>query len=235
MQWYAASADWFPEVGPKICVVKTHIDIMTFPGTLSPSATDSITTFTTTLQALSKKHNFLIFEDRKFADIGNTVKHQYSGGVYRIASWAHITNAHSVPGPSIIAGLKEVASGISEERGLLLLAEMSSSENLAGGEYGEKTLAMARANKDFVMGFIAMGAVEGEGEDWLVMTPGVHLARGGDGLGQQYKTPDLVVGGKRSDVFIVGRGIISNPDPLAEAERYRKAGWEAYEKRVNKA
>ena len=70
------------KLGPYICLVKTHIDIIddfSYEGTIVP------------LLALAKKHNFMIFEDRKFADIGNTVKSQYSGGVYKIAQWSDIT------------------------------------------------------------------------------------------------------------------------------------------------
>lgn len=142
-----------------------------------------------------------------------------------------------MPGAGIIQGLRDVAReypGL--DRGLLMLGEMSSEGNLGGGEYLAKTVAMARQYKDFVAGFIAQGAIEGgeeeEGEDFIVMSPGVGLARGGDGLGQRYNTPDDVVGVRGSDVIIVGRGIIKALDPAEEAEKYRKAGWEAYERRL---
>merc|ERR1711939_898962 len=105
------------------------------------------------LQELSKKHDFVLFEDRKFADIGNTVKHQYNGGVYNIAQWSDCVDAHSVMGPGIIDGLKAACEPCGE-RGLLMLAAMSSKGALATGSYTEATVKMAEENPDFVMGFI---------------------------------------------------------------------------------
>ena len=37
-----------------------------------------------------------------------------------------------------------------------------------------------------------------------------------------------------TDIIIVGRGLYGKGrDPVAEAQRYQKAGWDAYLKRVN--
>ncbi|CAK7905570.1 hypothetical protein CAAN1_14S04654 [[Candida] anglica] len=214
------------QLGPFICLVKTHIDIIddfSYEGTIVP------------LLALAKKHNFMIFEDRKFADIGNTVKSQYAGGVYKIAQWSDITNAHGITGAGIVQGLKEAAQETtSEPRGLLMLAELSSKGSLAYGEYTERTVDIARTDREFVIGFIAQRDMGGasEGFDWLVMTPGVGLDDKGDGLGQQYRTVGEVVS-TGTDVIIVGRGLFGKGrDPKVEGARYRDAGWKAYTERT---
>mmetsp|Transcript_35811 Transcript_35811/g.143111 ORF Transcript_35811/g.143111 Transcript_35811/m.143111 type:complete len:492 (-) Transcript_35811:1141-2616(-) len=170
------------EVGPEICILKTHADII--------SDWDASTG--AELGEIADKHNFLIFEDRKFADIGNTVVGQCAGGVHRIAEWAHIVNAHSVAGPGIIQGLLKAAEQAGRELGILLLAEMSSEGNLAMAcpDYMPKTVDMAKSNSSAVLGFISQNKVAGD--EFLYLTPGVQLAPGGDALGQQYNTPHKV-------------------------------------------
>lgn len=168
--------------------------------------------------------------------------------MYKIASWAHLTNAHPIPGDGIVSGLASVGKPL--DRGLLLLAEMSSAANLATGDYTSQTVAMARRHPDFVMGFVAMHRVDEDaayecnksskeqGADFVIMTPGVGLDSKGDGMGQQYRTPDEVIRQSGCDVIIVGRGIYGSgegrPDDeiVKEAKRYREAGWQAYLERL---
>lgn len=230
-------------------ILQTHIDIV---DDFDQDLIDQLT-------HLSKEADFLIFEDRKFADIGNTVSLQYSSGVHKIASWSHITNAHLVPGPGIITGLAKV--GKPHGRGLLLLAEMSSAGTLAKGDYSKACVDEAlRDESGFVMGFIAQDRVHerladvktsrAKKRDFLILTPGVGLDVKGDGMGQQYRTPEEVILNSGCDVMIVGRGIygalmgdeVIKGGSLArekafasvkeQGERYKDAGWQAYLKRT---
>lgn len=209
-------------LGPAACVLKTHVDILQ----------DYTPAVSLSLLELAKKHNFLIFEDRKFADIGNTVKRQYEGGVYQISSWSHMVNAHAVPGPGVLKGLREVGGPL--ERGCLLIAEMSSQGSLATGTYTQSAVKMAEDHSDFVFGFIC-GSNISKKPQFIHMTPGVQMQEGGDSLGQQYTSPEEVICKKGSDVIIVGRGILGSSDRLQAAEAYRKAGWDAYAKRLAQA
>ncbi|OCL04114.1 orotidine-5'-phosphate decarboxylase [Glonium stellatum] len=330
------------EVGDSICVLKTHADIVS----------DFSDRTMKGLRDIARKKRFLIFEDRKFADIGGTVQKQYTGGPLRIVRWAEITNAHILPGPAIVTALKEAAAGAiaayntavhteisasppasvdeSDEaddvssttndnnhnnnnnsssspvlsdtsadmdrlevarapdrkqsvvsisttistrtenisphptpdiehddgadtaalldrlgeapfqRSLLLLAEMSSAGHLLTGAYTDQCVAIARQHRDFVIGFIAQRSLNADAADnFVTMTPGCQLPppgqegrRLGDALGQQYNTPRKLVLEQGCDVVIVGRGILFAVDRKAEAERYRREAWRAYEERI---
>ena len=82
---------------------------------------------------MAEKHNFLLMEDRKFADIGNTCTLQLGGGAHRIADWADMVTVHALPGPSILKSLTSV--------GVVLVAEMSSEGSLTTTEYAQSRCA----------------------------------------------------------------------------------------------
>lgn len=335
------------QVGPSIVVLKTHYDLIQ-GWDYSP-----VTGTGAKLAALARKHGFLIFEDRKFCDIGNTVQLQYTSGTARIVDWAHITNVNIDAGKEVVEALAQAAArwrerinyevrtcvtvgtpvsesseerdevladipahggqtaaatrttesgmdgsgrgpppastiattgsgdgrkgsivsittvtqsfepadspriitaiseddvlftGIEEapmERGLLILAQMSTKGCLMTAEYTQACVEAARENPGFVMGFVAQETLNTEPADnFIHMTPGCKLppagedengAIAGDGLGQQYNTPHRLIGVCGTDMVIVGRGIIMAADPPSEAERYRSKAWRAYTERL---
>jgi len=213
------------KVGDEIVMLKTHVDIID----------DYDDEFVPKLQEYAKRQNFLIFEDRKFADIGNTVRHQFRNGIYKIADWAEYITVHMVAGEMILKGLFE---GI-ENRAGFVLARMSSKGNLLNETYTRKCFEAAKKNPQWVAGFIGHGnSVEDikrfkakfPGSE-LLMMPGVKKEKGSDAMGQQYITIEEAVGGG-ADCIIVGRGILKADDPGKEAKLYKERAWKAYEKRT---
>ena len=197
------------DVGSGICLLKIHSDIIT----------DFNLKKMQKLVELARKHNFLLFEDRKFADIGQIVQRQYHSGIYKISDWADIVTIHALAGEESIKALKQI--GLIKNRAAFVVAEMSCVGTLAKNNYTKQTIAIAQKHKDFVIGIIAQKKHPNT-TGLLIATPGINLTATGDKLGQQYITPTKALQ-NGTDIFIVGRGITSAPNPKLASELYRAA------------
>ncbi|XP_076382081.1 uridine 5'-monophosphate synthase-like [Megalopta genalis] len=211
-------------VRPHIVVLKTHEDIVE----------DFSCDFIKRLQDLAKKHDFLLMEDRKFADIGNTVSLQYQKGINKIAEWAGIVTVHAIAGKSIVDGLKNALGNANEPRGIFILAQMSSKGALTNDEYVRHAVSIAQ-NSNIVAVLRDTGIVCQSNiftnPGLVQLAPGVKLGQSSDNFGQQYNTPESVVK-SGADLAVVGRGITEVKDKLAAALEYKKELWTAYKKRL---
>ncbi|XP_063230651.1 uridine 5'-monophosphate synthase [Bacillus rossius redtenbacheri] len=212
------------QVGPHVCLLKTHADIL---GDFGEAAVAG-------LLQLARRHDFLLLEDRKFADIGHVVQLQYSQGPHRIASWADLVTAHPVSGEAVLTGLSAALAAVGPEvqRGCFLVAEMSSQGHLASPDYLAATTQLAERQARLVCGLVCQspGLLRAPGQ--LQLTPGVRLETASDGLGQCYHSPREAVLERGADVAVVGRGVTRAEDPGAAARRYRDLLWAAYLQRV---
>uniref|UniRef100_A0A6C0CLN8 Uridine 5'-monophosphate synthase n=1 Tax=viral metagenome TaxID=1070528 RepID=A0A6C0CLN8_9ZZZZ len=150
---------------------------------------------------LAKKVGFVIIEDRKFCDIGSTVKAQFQKilDVYK----PDFITVHSLMGKGTLDGLSEL--NFQKSVGFLLVSDVSSSGSLIDEAYTSKTIELAKQDPE-VVGVISQNsdAFRDSQHKKIVMTPGVDITKKTDGLNQTYRHPDNI----KSDYVISGRGIL---------------------------
>lgn len=195
------------QIGDFIVAIKLHVDIIT----------DFSENFVYELKKIAATKNFLLFEDRKFGDIGNTQQMQFNGGVYKISDWADLVTSH------VIAG-EESLQVFGEEIGVVTIAEMSSKGTLTDENYKSKAINISSKMSN-VIGCVAQSKLP---PSLLLFTPGVNLTESEDSKGQQFNTPEKVFSDYHTDFIIVGRGIYRAKNPEQEAIRYKEEGWKAY-------
>lgn len=194
------------EVGDSIVALKLHTDIIK----------DFSMELVQKLKSIAKEKNFLLFEDRKFADIGNTQELQFKEGIYKIADWADMVTAHPIGG--------EESLKVFDHVGVVTIVEMSSKGTLTDDFYINQALNVSQKSNN-VIGVVAQRQVP---DEVLLFTPGVSLVSKGDSKGQQYNTPERVFKLYHTDFMIVGRGIYLSHNPKESALEYQKSGWNAY-------
>ena len=214
--------DLLEVVGSFIAALKTHVDLID----------DWNQHEWARFCALAQEMDLLIFEDRKFADIGKISRKQM-GGIYNIQEWSDLVTAHLISGPDIVDGLQAAWKEASREGGVLLLAQMSSRGNLLDPNYTSTVVEAGRSHPG-VFGFIGNGSNADSvrelrtmvGDEKMIWTPGVNLATGDGEMGQRYGDPyEAVMAG--SDCIIVGSGIHGAKDPAAAAKAYAEVSWKA--------
>ena len=195
------------KVGPYIIALKTHIDIISdfdYEKTILP------------LKQIASEHQFLLMEDRKFADIGNTQELQFTSGIFRITDWADFVTSQVIGGYESLDCFKNV--------GVVAIIGMSSKGTLTSNNYRDEALKIALSHPN-VIGGVSQNTIP---DEILLFTPGVNLADSGDGKGQQYNTPEHIFKTLHTDFMIVGRGIYQSEDPAEAAVIYKNEGWKAY-------
>ena len=208
-------------VGPHIAALKTHVDLV---NDWTPEAWKVFCN-------QAKAMDLLIFEDRKFADIGGISQHQM-GGIYAIGAWSDLVTAHLISGPDIVDGLQAGWGDYGRSGGVLLLAQMSSRGNLLVPTYTDEVVRLGIEHTG-VFGFIGNGSRPTElsalrlkvGSEKMIWTPGVNLKTGDGAMGQRYGDPtEAIIAG--SDCVIVGSGIHKADDPAQAAKAYAAASWQ---------
>jgi len=174
----------------KLLGIKLHSDIII----------DFDELFYLKIKNLSQKYNFIIIDDRKLCDIGDIVLKQSKN----IIKYADLITCHAISGDGLCEALSELS--ISYEFRILLIAQMSSQNNLIDENYTQNVIKMANKYKNIVTGFICQ---EYLCNDFIHFTPGVSIDNKNDKYQQGYTSPDYLINTKQIDVLIVGRSIIS--------------------------
>ena len=185
------------ELGPYICVLKIHYDII--PDFHKENCGEK-------LVELKKRHNFLIWEDRKFADIGSIMERQIR---VNVLPWADLVSVHPLPG-------LESIHAIPKEIGIILIGEMSCFQNLIDYKYTQTVVSFAKVVEN-VVGFVGQRDFR-EYPGPLMFVPGISLSENsGDSKGQRYS---LMRDKSFADAFVVGRAILNSSNRVETIKKF---------------
>lgn len=207
------------QVKSYVCAIKFHSDIWE----LTERSDKYISDFKNTISDLAKKYNFLIFEDRKFADIGAIVEKQiYS--ISRNYNELDIVTTLPIAGQGVLDAIKNKTHHV----GVLIVCQLSNAGNLIDESYTKKCVDLGMLNS-VTTGFICQRRVHDDNK-YIYITPGVRIdeTTKHDGRDQRYRTPTQAICRDGCDVIIVGRGITNSKNPGVTAQKYAKVSYNSY-------
>lgn len=221
------------KVAPYIIAVKVHTDI------LKDAPTQK---FINQLQTIAKKHNLIIIEDRKFTDIGSTLKNQLTSQL-NIASWADAVTAFPCITKTGIKIINDygIAPIIIEQLSTYTKSKKTDDnpyispfekDNIKKYTHEHYSFSSSRLINDLDKDQFYLGTIGQTDTLHWQFTPGISLLNKTDNLNQNYKTP-IQAAQNGADFFIVGRSIYQTTDPAKTAQYYKVECWNAKSKTLN--
>lgn len=187
----------FETMGSNVDIIKIHHDIIT----------DFTVDLDLTIQKINKykyDYNFLVWEDRKYADIGYIMEKQVKN---HVSKWADIISVQPISGIESVMQLSFIK--------VILIGEMSSSNTLCNDEYKKCVIEMTDLLPN-VIGIVCQSKMT---ETKLNIVPGISLKNKKDGKGQCYNT---MKDRSFADYYVVGRSILNSENPQDTLTTYMK-------------
>lgn len=176
-------------VGNYICILKLHHDVIS-------DWTEKQTYIVSQLNRYKKDYNFLIWDDRKYADIGYIMAKQV-----RLNSWSDIVSIHPIVGFDSV-------SCISSIKPIIVIGELSTYDSLFNKEY----INYIQQNHMKLQNLIGIVCQHKMSDTVLNIVPGIGLKTSTDNAGQQH-TNIRDSSKSFADIYVIGRSITKSDDP----------------------
>lgn len=179
-------------LGPHVGCIKLHADMIE----------DFDASFVEYLCDAKTRFGCLFWEDRKLADIGQTMQHQLCHPLYNIAAWADIVSCHALVGAESLQALSAVAPSMM----LVLIAQMSSAGNTLDTAYTQQAIRVAQ-QVESVVGIVCQ-TEQPDAAPLLTFVPGIASSSvSQDDYGQRYHSTAQKT---FADVWVIGRAIVGS-------------------------
>lgn len=208
------------KIGKHICLLKIHYDII-------DNFNEKVGLL---LKKMAEKLNFLIFEDRKYNDIGNTFNKQIENKKYNFKKWCDIISIKSLN--------DRFYKFNNIDLGIIIISDMSNEINNYFlddiiHEYNNFKIKNINENSKDIVGIVTQKN-NINNPSLLYFTPGVRINHENDvNNDQKYRTVEQALVQDNCDVIIVGSGIYESKDVEKTAEIYKMLGWTSYKKKIN--
>jgi uridine monophosphate synthetase len=199
--------------GPYICMVKLHSDLF--------SDIIEIDVFIKELKCLARKHQFLIMEDIKLADVDKITYSKITNSFFKYNKWANYITVHGLTSQSLINYKEELYKNEETNKNketkkeqhfanMCLVSQMNQNVSLCNESYSNECFKILGDNDNFSPVVVCQNSGENNILNRIKLTPGVKLNLSQTDLkNRRYRDIKSAIVEEDNHIIIVGSDIVN--------------------------